>query len=504
MRYRSTRSDTSVSYSFEEALSSGYAPDGGLFVPVEMPKVSSQTLATWADFTFDELAYSILSMFISETEIDRANLREIITRSFDSYDCAEIVPVKKLTDSLFVSELFHGPTFCFKDLGMKPVVNLLAYFSARSNIPTTLLISTTGDTGPAAMRAVSEVRTQERKYMRILVHYPLGQISAFQRRQLTTIKTGNARVAAFEGTGDDMDVPIKRLLLSNDRTTNRICGINSYNIGRPIMQVVHFVWTYLQIAKCLEIVPGDKSAPIDIVIPTGAMGNMIGGYIAKLMGVPIKFLCAGVNANDITHRAFASGEFHKSDAMTRTLSEAINIQVPYNFERLLFYLTGSDYELVNQWMTTMDETSKLTLDSTWLLKLQAEFRSARIDDEEMCATMRKIKDRFAYMIDPHTSVAFAAASRLGYDLGDGKGDKNPVAVMATASPCKFEETVTVAIGEKAWYEYYESEVSEDAKRILSCEEVPPMIYHRTEGLSLEETQNEWEKIARTIIEEELC
>lgn len=262
MRYRSTRSDTSVTYSFEEALTSGYAPDGGLFVPIELPKVSSQMLATWKDFTFDELAYKLLCMFISETEISRSDLREIITRSFSgsSFDCPEIVPVKRLNDSLFVSELFHGPTFCFKDLGMKPVVNMLAYFSARSNIPTTLLISTTGDTGPAAIHAVSEVRSQERTYMKILVHYPLGQISAFQRRQLTTIKTGNARVAAFEGAGDDMDAPIKRMLLSSaDRTTNRICGINSYNIGRPIMQMVHFVWTYLQIAKIIGIVPGDKS-----------------------------------------------------------------------------------------------------------------------------------------------------------------------------------------------------------------------------------------------------
>lgn len=151
----------------------------------------------------------------------------------------------------------------------------------------------------------------------------------------------------------------------------------------------------------------------------------------------------------------------------------------------------------------MDETSELTLDSTWLLKLQAEFRSARVDDEEMCAMMREIKDRYAYMTDPHTAVAFAAAARLGYDLRDGNGVKKPVAIMATASPCKFEETVTVAIGKKAWDKYYDCEVSDDAKRILSLEEIPPQIYHQNAGSSLEETQDEWEKMARSIIDREL-
>ena len=149
----------------------------------------------------------------------------------------------KLKDTnMFISELFHGPTFCFKDLGMRAVVNLLAYFSKKRNKKTVVVVSTTGDTGPAALHAVCSLPLDEQEYLKILVHYPDGQISAFQRKQLTTIEARNARVVAFQGGGDDMDEPIKNILIANmDIDDVQICGINSYNIGRPIMQIVHFV-----------------------------------------------------------------------------------------------------------------------------------------------------------------------------------------------------------------------------------------------------------------------
>lgn len=249
---------------------------------------------------------------------------------------------------------------------------------------------------------------------------------------------------------------------------------------------------------------------VDIVLPTGAMGNIAGGYMAKNMGVPIGMLCAGTNVNDITYRVMQTGEFHKSESMKKTLSDAINIQVvrccdfgaflvirllttflqPYNFERLLYYLTDGDDSRVKEWMTSMEKTTKLDLDPSWLARLQREFRAARITDEVMCETTRMMQENYGYTIDPHTAVAVAAAESLGYSLSSSM--KVPVAVLSTASPCKFEESVTVALGVEEWKAYFESGFPESGKAIMTREEIEPTIY--AQG-------TDWESLARGIVAE---
>jgi len=252
MKYKSTR-DGDHEFSFEQAICSGYAPDGGLFVPSTLPSIDVETLIAWSKLTFPELAYEIMRLFISADEINDSDLLAIVNNSFstDIFDDDTFVPVKKI-GSYFIAELFHGPTFCFKDIGMRPVIQILSYFSTLRNKSTTLLVSTTGDTGPAAVRAVSDTANPR---LNILVHYPNGQISEFQRRQMTTIDSKCVKVVKFDGGGDDMDGPIKEILLSaasNDINTQNcvegsdlgersFCGINSYNIGRPMVQMVHFV-----------------------------------------------------------------------------------------------------------------------------------------------------------------------------------------------------------------------------------------------------------------------
>mmetsp|Transcript_4456 Transcript_4456/g.9620 ORF Transcript_4456/g.9620 Transcript_4456/m.9620 type:complete len:392 (-) Transcript_4456:1729-2904(-) len=388
---------------------------------------------------------------------------------------------------------------------MRPVIQILSYFSTLRNKSTTLLVSTTGDTGPAAVRAVSDTANPR---LNILVHYPNGQISEFQRRQMTTIDSKCVKVVKFDGGGDDMDGPIKEILLSaasNDINTQNcvegsdlgersFCGINSYNIGRPMVQMVHFVWTYLRVAEQLNVTPGDRSCAIDFVVPTGAMGNITGGYIAKKMGVPIGALCAGVNINDITHRVFQSGEFHKKK-IQKTLSDAINIEVPYNFERLLFYLTGEDHSLVKACMTTMDTTKKLTLDLALLELLQRDFRSARITDDKMILALRSAYEEHNYVSDPHTAVALAAAEILGYSFDNEK--RNPVAILATASPCKFCDVVSGAIGEDGWNEII---FPDSAKDLDNRAEFEPFHYIYREGVTIEEMQSEWKENMLEIIQ----
>ena len=520
MKYVSTR-DKSIRRSFEEALFSGYSPDGGLFVPENLPMLSPSELQSYASLSFPSLAYAILRRFISADEVSDDELRIICQRSFhDGFDAPDdnVVPVIHV-GSVFIAELFHGPTFCFKDLGMQGVVNLLSHFSAKRHCKTTLLVATTGDTGPAAVHAVAN---SNNNYMSIVAHYPKGQISAFQRKQMTTVNSPMVKVASFEGGGDDVDRPIKELLAEQQRQQQEqrkqhqeqsgstgkaghtmaeriLCGVNSYNIGRPLMQMVHFFWVYLRVCEHLGKTPS-QDAKLDIVIPTGAMGNMAGGYMAKKMGLPIGRLCAGTNINDITHRAMQTGMFHRSDKMEQTLSEAINIQVPYNFERILYFLTGQNDAVVRRWMATMDETAKLDIDTPWLDRLQADFSSARITDEEMCGAMVQTKDLLRYWIDPNTAVAFAAAEKLGYDPMKANSQPNPVAIFATASPCKFQEAVTVAIGEEGWKEFEGTAFPKRARDFMTMEEVPLTEYKWREGSKLEEVQNSWKEMILMLVD----
>lgn len=221
--------------------------------------------------------------------------------------------------------------------------------------------------------------------------------------------------------------------------------------------------------------------------------------MAKKMGVPLGMLHAGVNMNDITDRVMKTGAFHKSPAMIRTLSEAINIQIPYNFERLLFYLTDGNHDLVRHWMEQVDTKQKLDLDRKWLAELQTEFGSARVTDEEMCTTIRKILQEHDYLLDPNTAVAFCAAEKLGYSTSKTpRAQQQTLALLSTASPCKFQEAVTVAIGEDGWIKYRTGkDFPARADTVMLKEERSPTIY-RAEA-SLEESQVAWERKARQIV-----
>ena len=247
MKYKSTR-DQNILFTFEDALCSGYAPDGGLFVPESIPKVEPVTWKEWAKLDYIDLATTVLRLFVGK-EVPEDDLRLLCQKAFAGFGKQEIVPVVPLSDKIYVIELFHGPTFCFKDLAMRVVVNLLGYFAEKRKKQFTLIVSTTGDTGPAAVQAIQD---SESPNLGILVHYPEGQISDFQRKQLTTATSSKIRVVAFQGGGDDMDGPIKNIMTDNSSVSKErfICGINSYNIGRPLVQMVHFVSERLSESSC--------------------------------------------------------------------------------------------------------------------------------------------------------------------------------------------------------------------------------------------------------------
>lgn len=496
MKFRSTRGGCSGT-TFEEAIARGYAPDGGLFVPEVLPKIDAARLREWRALDFCGLAERVLGLFVSEEEVSPDELSQIVAGSYAGFACPEVVPVPRV-GNLHVAELFHGPTFCFKDLGQQPLVRLLAHFAERRGERRTMLVATTGDTGPAAMRAVSDAGSSS---VSIVVFYPEGQISELQRRQMTTCSSASARVASFEGGGDDMDAPLKNL--ASDRafaTRHGLVGANSYNIGRPVAQMVHYFWTYFRVLDERSL---DVGAPVDFALPAGALGNLAAGYMSRCMGLPIRRITVGVNANDITHRTVAYGEFHRSEQMEKTLSDAINIQVPYNMERVLFYLTGEDTAQVATWMAEMERSGRLTLPQVWLAKLREVLGSARVDDELMCWTLRRALEDHGYLADPHTAVALAAAwdaeaTQRSADA-EAQGSEPPLAVLATAHPCKFEASVTVAIDAKRWKSYAGSAVFPEAARALLAASERP--YQKLQaGVSLQASQEAWEAEVRRMLD----
>lgn len=483
MRFCSTRGGAKGA-TLAEALCTGYAPDGGLFVPEELPRISETTFASWASLDFPALALELLTLFVGD-ELPPEELADVVHGSYVNFSHKDIVPVIRLAEAAVVAELFHGPTYCFKDLGQQLLVRLLARFAERDKQKKTFLVSTTGDTGPAAMRAVADAASD---YLQIVVFFPSGQISELQRRQMTTASTAKAKVATFEGGGDDMDLPLKRL--SSDRAfveKHGLCGINSYNLGRPLAQLAHFFWSYFRAVEQLGFALG---SPVDLVIPGGALGNTAAAFMAKEMGLPVQRLICGVNQNDITHRTISKGEFHRHECMFKTLSDAINIQVPYNMERIFYYLTGEDRLLVKSWMEQMDCTSQLTLPEAWHQKMQQIFASARIDDDAMCEAMKRSVAEFGYLPCPHTAVALGAHFATPADV--------PRVIFATASPCKFQSSVTTALGQETWKNYEDSSnFPPSARSLFSKEETEPERFSARD--TLKNSQDAWEFRLRKIL-----
>jgi len=489
MRFVSTRGGAGTA-SFEEVISRGYAPDGGLYVPEALPRLTLDELQRWRGLNFADLAETLFLLFVGSELGGHDELRRLVHCCYEGFSCKEIVPVRRV-GGLHVAELFHGPTFCFKDLGQQPLVRMLAHFAKQRGIRRTMLVNTTGDTGPAAMRAVTDSGSSN---LDILVFFPQGQISDLQRRQMTTVASDHAQVSAFEGGGDDMDLPLKRLAADRQFAAKHgLCGLNSYNLGRPLAQTVHFFWTYF---RTLEQRGLNVGAQVDVVVPSGALGNLSAAYMAKKMGLPLGRLVAATNSNDITHRTISAGEFHRSQRMEKTLSDALNIQVPYNMERIFYYLTGEDHSLVSTWMQEMEHSGQLNLPAPWLTKMQEEFSSSRVDDQAMCAAVRTAVEQHGYLADPHTAVALAAAGRLYGE--EGNISKVPAVVMATASPCKFEVALTEALGAERWSAYLAStDFPKEARAVLSASEGPCGLL-KSQG-SLVDSQDAWEAEVRRLL-----
>jgi len=421
MDYLSTRGATAP-IPFSAAVLEGLARDGGLLVPSGIPDVG-ELLDGWRALDYPALAVEIFRLFVGD-ELPTETLRGMVERAYRSFRHAEVTPLTPL-DQRYLLELFHGPTFAFKDLALQFLGNLFEVLLAPRGRDLNILGATSGDTGSAAIHGV-----RGRAGIRIFMLHPAGRVSPVQERQMTTVLDDNVVNIAIDGTFDDAQRIVKEIFVDLEfRDRLRLGAVNSINWARVMAQIVYYFYA---VFRFQERHPGID--PI-ISVPTGNFGDVYAGYLAKRMGLGIERLVIATNENDILARTLESGRYRPS-AVTPTISPSMDIQVASNFERFLFDLCGRDGARVRAKMTALHDGGEFTLSSGQLAEARRWFAGVRVDTGAALACMREMATR-GVEIDPHTAVGVAAARQVT----DG-----PAICLATAHPAKFPDAFKRATG----------------------------------------------------------
>ena len=478
--YRSTRSSTPETLSFEEAVIQGLAPDGGLFVPPEIPQVNEDLLfSKWAKLSFRELVFEVMRLYISSEEIPDADLKELIARSYSTFRAEDVTPlVKHLTgpeENLHVLELFHGPTYAFKDVALQFVGNLFEYFLGRINkdLPKeqrkriTVVGATSGDTGSAAIYGL-----RGKQDVAVFILYPTGRISTIQEEQMTTVPDKNVQTLSVKGTFDNCQDIVKAIFGDKDfNKKHNIGAVNSINWARILAQMTYYFYSYFQATE-------GKKARVKFVVPSGNFGDILAGYYAKKMGLPVEKLVIATNENDILNRFLRTGSYEKSSEVAATYSPAMDILISSNFERLLWYLAkeclaGGDPlkagSIVNEWFTELKVKGSFNVGQVVITNATADFASERVSDEETINTIRHIyevsKNPQRYILDPHTAVGVCASERIMKADGAESSSINYIS-LSTAHPAKFSGAVSKALKNFSDYSF-ERDVLPDELKALS-------------------------------------
>ncbi len=417
MRYISTRGQTDP-VSFNEAVAIGLAPDGGLFLPESLPDISPR-LPGWKNLSYTELCTEFLSIFA--TDVPREVLEQLVHRSYGTFTHPDIAPLRKIDDRLYVLELFHGPTLAFKDFALQFLGNLYGWQCEQAGRSINVLGATSGDTGAAAIHGLlGKPRTA------IFILYPEGRVSPLQERQMTCTGAANVHAIAIDGSFDDAQRVLKEIF--GDKAyagQHHLSAVNSINIARVLAQSVYYLYAWLRL-------PDAARENTEFVVPTGNFGNVFAGWLLEQMGVPIMGFKVATNRNDILHRLFTTAEY-RSGEVYPSLAPSMDIQVASNFERFLYYALDENPTRVCTVMAQLKATGSYRFD----LLNKSVFSSSSADDSEITGLIRKVFERYRYIVDPHTACAFK--------------DINPQrvsVVLATAHPAKFPAAIREAIGQE--------------------------------------------------------
>ena len=433
-----TRGKSSGESSFTEVILKGIAEGGGLFVPNYIPHLELDEILSLANLSYAERAAFIYKRFnlnLSDETID-----EIAANAYgENFDCKEIAPISTVTDDMHVLELWHGPTSAFKDMALQCMP---LFFSASVEAEETgheylILVATSGDTGKAAIEGF-----KDRKHTSIIVFFPDGGVSDIQRKQMVTQRGNNVRVYGANGNFDDCQTSVKAAF--NDAEFNKklldehnilLSSANSINWGRLMPQIVYYVSSYACLVHDGKIKAG---SPMDVCVPTGNFGNILGAYYAREMGVPIERLVCASNENRILTDFINTGTYDISEReFFLTPSPSMDILVSSNLERQLFELTGRDAEKIAGWMQDLKEKKCFRVDKDTFERIRELYVADSASNEDCFATIKRINEEYGYLLDPHTAVAWTVAERCK--------SENPMLIVSTAHWAKFGSSIAKAI-----------------------------------------------------------
>ena len=431
MQFFSTR-DQSRRVSASQAIAQGLSEEGGLFVPESFPQVDVGALC---ELDYPAMAAAILREYL--TDYDPDFLAGAAAQTYGAAFGGKAGCLAPVEGETWALELWHGPTCAFKDYALQLMPKLLV--EAKRNLgrteKTLILVATSGDTGKAALDGYHDIPGVE-----IAVFYPTGGTSEIQRLQMATQEGANVAVYAVRGNFDDAQTGVKRVFADKDIAARlaerniRLSSANSINWGRLVPQIVYYFAAYARLLKAGRIALGDE---VDFCVPTGNFGDILAGYYAKRMGLPVGRLVCASNKNNVLTDFLRTGAYTARREFYKTSSPSMDILVSSNLERLLYHMAGA--EKVKGWMKQLFETGSYEVEPEVMERIRADFGAACADDETAAAQIRSLFEEQGYLCDPHTAVAFSAARR-------NKGDA-PMVVLSTASPFKFPKDVLAALGQ---------------------------------------------------------
>ena len=441
MKYYSTRNEKNT-FTAAQAMAMGLAPDGGLFVPETIPTVSADELKALCAMDYRARAVNIMQRFLEE--FSEAELNDFVTHAYaENFDQPGIAPLRFTDERTAYLELWHGPTCAFKDMALQMLPYLLTASLKKTGEErqVCILVATSGDTGKAALEGFADVPGT-----RIFVFYPSGGVSAIQRLQMVTQRGNNVGVCAVKGNFDDAQTGVKQIFgdaAFAEELTRRgffLSSANSINWGRLLPQIVYYFSAYCDYVNAGKIAAGDR---IVFCVPTGNFGNILAGWFASRMGLPVKrFVCAS-NANDVLTEFIRTGVYNKNRPFHLTISPSMDILVSSNLERLLYMICGD--RKTGEFMAKLSAEGRYDVGEAVHGEIAKQFYAACCDDDATRARIAHVWERYGYLIDTHTAVASDAIDQYRAQTGD----ETPAVVVSTASPFKFAADVCAALGTDA-------------------------------------------------------
>ncbi|MFW6022342.1 MAG: threonine synthase [Halanaerobiaceae bacterium] len=466
MKYISTRGNYKKVES-AEAIRTGMVPTGGLFVPEDIPAISMDEITKMKEKDYQQIVFDVIKRFL--TDYSDEELMESIENAYndDSFPVDEVAPLVKLNDHLYILELWHGPTAAFKDMALQLMPQLLTRAVKKSSIDReiVILVATSGDTGKAALEGFKDVEG-----IKIIVFYPADGVSKIQELQMNTTTGANTDVVSVEGNFDDCQTAVKSVFSDEEfielmnKNDYQFSSANSINWGRLVPQIVYYFSSYAYLLKSGVIETGDR---VNFAVPTGNFGNILAGFYAYRMGLPVnKFICAS-NDNKVLTDFLNTGIYDANRDFKKTISPSMDILISSNLERFLFEITGHNADKINQWYSNLKEEGKFEIDTETLDNIQSIFTGDYSTEEEACKTIKEIYKKYKYIVDPHTAVGVNVYNKHIKNTADG----TVTVVDSTANPYKFSKAVLESLKGK-------SAISNGYENLEELRKVTGMDIHR--------------------------